>query len=40
MRRDGETDPQALRGMQEGAVAHLRGILTRQQRTARLLATA
>lgn len=40
MRRDGETDPPALRGMQEGAVAHLREILKRQQRTARLLARA
>ena len=40
MRRDGETDPQALRGLQEVAVNHLREILTRQQRTARLLATA
>lgn len=40
MRRDSETDPQALRGMQEVAVAHLREILQRQQRTAKLLATA
>ncbi|MBB2963484.1 hypothetical protein [Methylobacterium sp. R2-1] len=39
MRRDGETDPQALRSMQEGAIAHLRQILERQQRTATLLAT-
>lgn len=39
MRHDAESDPQALRGMQEGAIAHLREILTRQQRTARLLAT-
>lgn len=38
MRRDGETDPQALRGLQEVAVDHLREILERQQRTARLLA--
>lgn len=38
MRRDAETDPEALRGMQAGAIDHLRGILRRQQRTARLLA--
>lgn len=38
MRRDGETDPEVLRGMQVGAVAHLRQILERQQRTATLLA--
>ncbi|KQQ19469.1 hypothetical protein ASF53_24060 [Methylobacterium sp. Leaf123] len=40
MRRDAEADPQALRGLQEGAIAHLREVLKRQQRTARLLATA
>jgi hypothetical protein len=40
MRRDAESDPQALRGMQEGAIAHLREVLKRQQRTARLIATA
>ncbi|MEH3118247.1 MAG: hypothetical protein PGN25_11845 [Methylorubrum populi] len=40
MRRDGETDPQALRSMQEGAIGHLREILERQQRTAKLLAGA
>jgi len=39
MRRDAESDPERLRGMQEGAIAHLRGVLRRQQRTARLLAT-
>ncbi|MBD8908404.1 methyltransferase domain-containing protein [Methylorubrum zatmanii] len=39
MRRDGETDPQALLGLQGGAVAHLREILERQRRTAQLLAT-
>lgn len=38
MRRDGETDPQALRGLQEGAIAYLRDILERQRRTAALLA--
>ncbi len=40
MRRDGETDPQALRGMQEVGVTHLRGILVRQLQTARLIASA
>ncbi len=40
MRRDGETDPQVLRGMQEMAVVHLREILERQQRMGRLLAGA
>jgi SAM-dependent methyltransferase len=40
MRRDGETDPQALRRMQEVGVTHLRGILMQQQRTARLIGSA
>ncbi|HJE22794.1 MAG TPA: class I SAM-dependent methyltransferase [Methylorubrum populi] len=39
MRRDGEADPQALQGLQGGAIAHLREILERQHRTAKLLAT-
>ncbi|WP_298962152.1 hypothetical protein [uncultured Methylobacterium sp.] len=40
MRRDAEEDPDALRGLQTGAIGHLRGILERQRSTARLLAGA
>lgn len=38
MRRDAQEEPQALRGLQEGAIDHLRAVLHRQRRTAALLA--
>jgi hypothetical protein len=39
MRRDREEEPQALRALQEGAIAHLSGIQERQRRMAALIAS-